>query len=408
MKENGGCLMANYHSLSTELQKRIIKDREEHFVNPFAFCNNDVLRRDNEHDKANLWRPAFVRDIEKIMNIPYYNRYSDKTQVFSLYKNDDISRRAQHVQLVSRIARNIGSMLGLNLDLIEAISLGHDIGHTPFGHAGERMLDRLYYNETRRHFNHNIHSARVLDYIFPLNLSMQTLDGIICHNGEIELSEYKPSSYSDFHTFDQKVEACYLDAEENKRLIPATLEACVVRISDIIAYVGKDRQDAQKLGLVDANTIYSNGIIGTSNAEIINNMIVNIVENSYGKNYLKLDEAYFQAISVGKSENYNLIYNNEKISHVYEEQINPMIEQVYHRLLQDLKNHNKESMIYKHHINYILEVTGYYSRRDYTVTEANDIVVDYIASMTDDYFIDLYNILFPEGTYEVKYNGYFE
>ena len=119
--------MSSYHNLSEEVQNRITEDRKNHVVNPYAFQDEDVLRRDMGHDKANLWRPAFVRDTEKIMHLPYYNRYADKTQVFSLYKNDDISRRSQHVQLVSRIARNIGSLLGLNVDLIEAISLGHDI-----------------------------------------------------------------------------------------------------------------------------------------------------------------------------------------------------------------------------------------------------------------------------------------
>ena len=124
-----------------------------------------------------LWRPAFVRDIEKILHNPYYNRYSDKTQVLSAYQNDDISRRALHVQLVARIARNIGRMLGLNEDLIEAVSLGHDIGHTPFGHAGERFLNELYHAHTGRFFNHNVHSVRVLDKLVSRNMSLQVLDG---------------------------------------------------------------------------------------------------------------------------------------------------------------------------------------------------------------------------------------
>ena len=94
-------------------------------------------------DKANLHRPAFVREVEKILHCPYYNRYTDKTQVFSFYKNDDITRRSLHVQLVSRIARTIGKALSLNLELIEAIALGHDMGHTPFGHTGEKILDSL-------------------------------------------------------------------------------------------------------------------------------------------------------------------------------------------------------------------------------------------------------------------------
>lgn len=151
-----------YHTLSKDLSERIEQDRANHLVNPYACPDSAIIRRFCDHDKPHLWRPAFVMDVEKILHNNYYNRYSDKTQVISCYKNDDISRRALHVQLVSRIARTIGMTLGLNLDLIEAISLGHDIGHTPFGHAGERFLNALYNGHTGRLFNHNIHSARVL------------------------------------------------------------------------------------------------------------------------------------------------------------------------------------------------------------------------------------------------------
>lgn len=168
-----------YNRIDEDLQQKIISNRESHWINPYAFKDEMAVRRNNDIDKANLWRPVFVRDVEKIMHLPYYNRYADKTQVFSFKNNDDITRRAQHVQLVSRIARNIGSVLGLNLDLIEAIALGHDIGHTPFGHAGERFLSELYHNETNRYFNHNVHSARVLDTIFARNFTMQTLDGVL-------------------------------------------------------------------------------------------------------------------------------------------------------------------------------------------------------------------------------------
>ena len=399
--------MPHYNDLSKELQERILDDRKNHRDNPYAFSNEDVLRRNMSRDKNKLLRPAFVRDCEKIMHLPMYNRYADKTQVFSLYKNDDISRRSSHVQLVSRIARNIGSLLGLNTDLIESISLGHDIGHTPFGHAGERKLNELYFGSTGRYFNHNVHSVRVLDKIFPQNISMQTLDGILCHNGEMELEKYMPQKYADFKIFDEKVEECYKDKDANRRLVPATLEACVMRISDIIAYLGKDRQDAQKLGLFEKEPDFFGGKIGNTNAEIINNMIVNIVENSYGKNYLKMDKNYFEAFSQGKTENYEMIYGNVKVGKVYEEEINPMMEEIYLRLLKDAKSHNKESVLYKHHIAYVKKMTGYYSDVDYEENTPDDIVVDYIASMTDDYFVDLYKYLFPKGKHEVKYIGYF-
>lgn len=400
--------MPKYDNLSNELQERIREDRRNHWVNPYAFRDEDAIRRKMNHDRANLWRPAFVRDSEKIMHIPYYNRYADKTQVFSLYKNDDISRRSQHVQLVSRIARNIGSVLALNTDLIEAIALGHDIGHAPFGHAGERMLGELYFGSTGRYFNHNIQSARVLDVIFPLNLSMQTLDGIICHNGELELSQYRPVKYEDFAVFDGKMDDCYVRKGAVKELIPATLEGCVVRVSDIIAYLGKDRQDALKLGLYEESPSGEDQSMGSTNAEIINNMTVNIIENSYGKDYLKMDDNYFRAFKSGKKENYERIYGNRKLEEVYHEQIHPMFELVYGRLLEDMKARDKSSVIYTHHIDYIKGLTRYYSDFPYEECRAEDIVADYIASMTDDYFVDLYNYLFPKGKYEVKYTGYFD
>lgn len=206
-----------YEKLSDSMIKRIEDDRRAGFQNPYACTNDKVIRRNPDRDKANLWRPAFVRDIDKIVHSPYYNRYADKTQVFSFYKNDDITRRALHVQLVSRIARNIGSILGLNVDLIEAIALGHDIGHTPFGHAGERILSRIYQERTGRYFNHNVHSVRVLDNLFARNISLQTLDGIICHNGEFELQEYRPKGKIDFLEFDNMVERCYVDEQEMRQ-----------------------------------------------------------------------------------------------------------------------------------------------------------------------------------------------
>lgn len=401
--------MGNYIQLSAEIQEKIRKDKEAHKENPYAFRDEQVVRRNERHDTASLWRPAFVRDCEKIMHLPYYNRYGDKTQVFSLYRNDDITRRLVHVQLVSRIARNIGQVLGLNLDLIEAISLGHDIGHTPFGHSGERKLDELYYAGTGRHFAHNIQSARVLDTIFPVNLSLQTLDGIICHNGEMELEKYEPSAYWSFAELDQKMEDCYLDLAACKMLVPATLEACVMRVSDIIAYLGKDRQDAVKLGRLPDDRAFSGSGMGKINAEIIHNMTVNIIERSYGKPYLKMDPEFFEAFSMGKRENYEKIYLQDANTKIFQEQIYPMFEAVYEKLLEDMKKHDRNSVIYKHHIEYIKGYTKYYSRKlDYEAQEPNAIVVDYIASMTDDYFVDLYGYLFPKGKYHVEYQGYFE
>lgn len=410
-------IKSNYHSLSDELMERISDDRANHVKNPYACKDTDIIRRYNGHDKPRLWRPSFVMDVEKILHNNYYNRYSDKTQVISCYKNDDISRRALHVQLVSRIARTIGMTLGLNLDLIEAISLGHDIGHTPFGHAGERFLNELYNERTGRLFNHNVHSVRVLDKLICRNVSLQVLDGVICHNGELEQQEYRPKAFSidtAWEDFDANVAACYTNPAANREQIPGTLEGCVMRISDIIAYLGKDRQDAAKVGLIDNNKRFTAGNLGSSNAEIINNMTVSIIENSYGKPYISMDKDVFEAFQNAKSENYQKIYENDKLNSMYNDNIKPMFHDMYEKLLEQAKSLDKNSILYKHHINYLRNANAastYFNVNDYiekyTSQDPNEIVVDYLASMTDDYFIDLYNYLFPNGKYKVDYVGYF-
>ncbi|MBR3598376.1 MAG: HD domain-containing protein, partial [Lachnospiraceae bacterium] len=345
----------------------------------------------------------------------YYNRYSDKTQVLSCYKNDDISRRALHVQFVSRIARTIGATLGLNLDLIEAISLGHDIGHTPFGHAGERFLNTLYKGNTGRLFNHNVHSVRVLDKLIRRNVSLQTLNGIISHNGEMEQQEYRPCTLTSFDDFDKNVEACYTDPEANKHQRPCTLEGCVMRISDIIAYLGKDRQDAISVGILKDHNIFSDANIGNTNAEIINNMTVSIIENSYGKPYISMDKEVFQALSNAKKENYDIIYSHDDRDSLLSGNIQPMFELMYDELLKQAGSMDKASILFKHHIDYLAKANQYtsYNKSEsfldsYLANDPNDIVVDYMASMTDDYFIELFNYLFPNNKYKINYVGYFD
>lgn len=397
-----------YNRLSPSVESLILQDRKNGVVNPYRCNDEDIIRRDESRDKANLWRPAFVRDTEKILHLPYYNRYADKTQVFSFYNNDDITRRALHVQLVSRIARNIGAVLGLNLDLIEAISLGHDIGHTPFGHSGERFLNSLLHKETGRYFNHNVHSVRVLDHLFSRNISLQTLDGILCHNGEFEQQRYYPSYGKSFDQFDQEVEACYTGGKEAiEKLVPNTLEGCVVRICDMIAYIGKDRQDARIAKIIPQDYKFSNDKIGTENAPIINNLTVDIIENSYGKDYILLSKDAYDDLKRTKEENNAVIYRNKDINEQYNEIIMPMFKELYYKLLDDVVKKDTTSLIYRHHIKFINETRKFYDSSDYMLEEPNQIVADYIASMTDDYFIALHRKLFPNSKYKIKYKSYF-
>ena len=392
--------------LSAGLSQRIEHEKTNHTYADLAFPDSMVIRRQGFQAPTPVWRPNFARDIDRILYSPYYNRYTDKTQVFSLMKNDDITRRSLHVQLVSRIARTIGRALNLNLDLIEAIALGHDIGHTPFAHAGEVYLNELYNKHTGRFFNHNIHSVRVLDQIFPMNLSLQTLVGIAGHNGEIELKEYRPVPMESFEKFDQEIEKCYQLPGYANKIQPSTLEGNVVRISDIIAYLGRDRQDATRVQMLEKNA-FAGSDIGTINSEIINNLVVNIIENSYSKPYIKLDERHFQALQTSKRENYAMIYESEAGRAKLDLTVRPMMAQIYERLLEDLKTGNHASPIFTHHIDYVNQ--SHYTRSvPYEATEPNQLVVDYIASMTDDYFIDLHHYLFPESSFKVEYKGYFD
>ncbi len=394
--------MSQYKNLNPEIQEKIKETIGEKFI-----LSDNAVRRNPQHDRANLWRPAYVRDAEKILHCPYYNRYGDKTQVFSLYKNDDITRRALHVQLVSRIARNIGRMLSLNTDLIEAIALGHDIGHTPFGHAGEKYLDKISYYKTGRHFCHNVHSVRVLDGIFNYNISLETLDGILCHNGENEMRKYVPWNTDTFEQFDIMYNRCYTDKVYANSIMPSTKEGCVVRISDLIAYIGKDRQDAMKTGLVTGYDKFSNSSLGNFNAAIINNMVVNIIENSFGKDYIAMDDECFENLKEAKRENYEKIYCSEEVVNVQEKMIAPMFDGLYKKLCSDLETRNHNSPIYTQHIDFINGYRRYYSSDDYSFTEPMQIIIDYIASMTDDYLVELYDYFYP-GKSKIKYFAYFD
>ena len=396
-----------YESLSDALTRRIEAEKRTGSYERMGFENSMITRRNSlKKDSGSIWRPPFVHDIDKILHCPYYNRYTDKTQVFSLIKNDDITRRSLHVQLVSRIARTIGGALNLNLDLIEAIALGHDMGHPPFAHTGEVYLNDLYFAHTGRHFMHNIHSVRVLEWQFPLNISLQTLSGIAFHDGELELEEYVPSNLSGFDEFDEIIERCYTDVKFARTLLPSTLEGCVVRLADIIAYLGKDRQDAARAKVVTEDA-FTNEDIGSINAEIINNLVVNIIENSYGKPYIKLDSKHFKALKASKKDNYALIYESAATRARLDVTAKPMMKDIYERLLGDILVGDKSSPIFTHHIDYINK--SYYKRNvPYENSEPNQIVVDYIAGMTDNYFIELHRHLFPESDYKVEYKGYFD
>ena len=397
-----------YLALDPEIAQAIEDDRRSGRLHPQRFRDEDVVRRErNPHDDATLLRSAFARDIDKIVNIPAYNRYAGKTQVFSLVENDDICRRGLHVQLVSRIARNIGRLLGLNCELIEAISLGHDLGHTPFGHAGERFRSKCYHERTGRYFNHNVHSVRVMDVLYRRNVSLQVLDGALCHNGEFAQQALKRGETSTFEQLDANVDACASDEAVIKTLRPSTLEGCVVRLSDMIAYLGKDRDDAVAMGVLDGLDGFDTRIIGRDNARIINNLTVDVINNSYGHSQVRMSETAFEDVKLAKRQNYERIYNTEGWRAGSGNVVSEMFEEMYERLLSDVIAGDERSPVYLHHAKKLAARSRSIDAREYlTNTEPNQIVVDYLASMTDRYFMALYRHLFPESKQHIIAQGY--
>lgn len=354
--------------------------KKDEFLSPYASKNEEGLRLNQESQDI---RPNYFRDIDRIIYSLSYTRYIDKTQVFSHKENDHISKRMTHVQMVSKIARTIGRALSLNEDLIEAAALGHDLGHPPFGHTGEAILNKISLELGLGYFNHNIQSVRTLLKIENQgkgsNLCLQTLDAIMCHNGEIELAEYYPVS-KDIETFLQEYNLSYQDNNIIKKLRPMTLEGCIVRVSDIIAYIGRDIEDAIRLGIITKDDIPQNikKILGDNNRDIINTIILDIITNSYQKPYIKISPNIFTAIKELKKFNYENIYykanTNEDINQ-YEMMFRKLIEVYYYQL----QNNKEEEIIYQSYLNHM--------SKEYRQNNSNyRIIIDYIAGMTDDYF----------------------
>ena len=328
-------------------------------------------------------RPNYFRDIDRIIHTASYTRYMDKTQVFPLRGNAHITKRMVHVQLVSKIARSIGRALSLNEDLIEAIALGHDLGHVPFGHAGEYILDEISRKNNEGNFMHNVQSVRALMVLENKNITIQVLDGILCHNGEFISNEYYPKKKT-AQDFLNDYHMCYQDANHVRTLVPMTLEGCVVRISDIIGYIGRDIEDAVELGILDINTLPEDitAVVGKSNKEIINTICMDIINNSLDAPYIKLSSRMYQAINKLKDFNYQNIYDkansDEQLAHY-----KLMFNSLFDKLSLVLKNEDKNQNIY-------LRFLGKMNNSYLSETTNARKVIDYIAGMTDDYFLKEY------------------
>lgn len=363
-----------------EKAKKNFLEKEKN-LSIYATKSSDAIRLFSQEEDI---RPPFFHDIDRIIHSLSYTRYIDKTQVYSFKENDHISKRMVHVQLVSKIARTIGRALQLNEDLIEAIALGHDIGHTPLGHLGEALLNDITKRELNEEFGHNIQSVRDLMVLENngqgLNLTIQVLDGIMCHNGEMLQNRYTPYP-KDKDEFLKEYKEGYQSLKNMNQYSAMTLEGCVVRISDIVGYIGRDIEDAINLGLFKRESLPAEitNILGSTNREIVNTVILDIISNSMDKPYIKLSENVYNALFQLKKFNYENIYiksaTNEERKY-YEKGMNAL----YYTYLEAILKKDYHNIIYKI---YLSQQKSSYLKD----TSPQRMVIDFISGMTDEMFL---------------------
>lgn len=372
------------------MNQEIINNMERHnsTLSILACKDNQAFRLKPAKEE---FRTPFFRDIDKIIYSLSYTRYIDKTQVFSNSENDMISKRMTHVQMVSKIARTIGRALNLNEDLIEAASLGHDLGHTPFGHEGEKILNELSLKYGEGFFNHNVQSVRILMELenngSGSNITLQVLDAIFCHNGEMLEGKYFPIEKTKEEFLEEYYQS-YLDIDILKKAKPMTLEGCVVRISDIVAYIGRDIEDAIRLEKIKISDIPDDivSIFGSTNSSIVNTIVMDIIENSLNKNYIKLSDKIFNALNILIKFNYEKIYNKandkenlKKIKYMFTNLFD-----LYYSQILELKEEEDIYTLFLNNMNC-----------DYINNTSNARkVIDYISGMTDDFFVSQFDKYF--------------
>ncbi|QEN06684.1 HD domain-containing protein [Oceanispirochaeta crateris] len=362
------------------------KQREELTLSDEACPSSRGLRFTPENQNRNQddIRSSFTRDTDRIIHSSSYTRYVDKTQVFYLFQNDNITHRVLHVQLVSKIARHIGRALKLNEDLIEAIALGHDLGHVPYGHDGERHLNALCEEQNIGYFTHNGQSVRTLTELENngrgLNLTIQVLDGILCHQGEFLHEIYLPEKNKNAARVMEEYHSCFTVRGASKTLRPMTLEGCVVRVSDIIACIGRDIEDAITIGMLKREEIPTEvrKILGDRNDRIIRALSFDLIEQSYGKKGLSFSKEIHKSMSELLQFNYKRIYMNPD-KKTEDGKIEKMFRYLYQAYLKELITQDENSYIHKwaH-----LKMKPSYIKDN----PPERIAIDYIANMTDRYF----------------------
>ena len=339
--------------------KNTIKRTKEYdrTLSPYACKTSECLKlrkEESEHEEFDIRWP-FEEDIDRILYCKSYQRYTDKTQALSFFQSAHISKRSIHVQWVSRIARQIGKGLNLNLDLIEAAALGHDLGHAPYGHVGERALNEKLQEKGFGYF---------------------------CHNGEMLSKKYEPDRKKTKKQFLQEYHDCWHKENASLELKPMTLEGCVVRISDVISYIGKDIEDAMSVGILQKKDLPENvvKVLGDNNKSIMNKLIGDLMIHSYQKPYLRFSHEVFEALSS------LLSFLGEKVHHhpVLEKEnakLSRMVKELFDVYLEELENNDQDSNIVKFK-NKMVE--------NYQNMPNPLIVSDYLSMMTDTYVLNDY------------------
>jgi len=370
-------------TMDKEKIRQIMNSRSNNVILSKYACQDSASYR-LKPDKPADFRSEFARDRDRILYSGAYRRYYGKTQVFSFsnFFDEEITNRSIHTTYVSQVARTIGKNLSLNLELVEAIALGHDLGHPPFGHDGEKALSRLCEKHGIGSFHHNIESLHIVDNISRqgdgLNLTFQVRDGIISHDGEIHEDKIFPQR--------DKTEADILTYIHHKKsgetvdMLPATLEGCVVRICDTIAYIGQDIEDAIRYEIIKREDIPIDCRVhlGSTNSEIINNLVISVVINSYEQDYICFDSETAGYLKILKDFNYEKIYSPHNDKKALKN-IEVCMEILFDKYLQDIKNEDHTSKIFLHFLNQ--------KNNDYLKNFSDaEKVRDFLATMTDRYF----------------------
>ncbi|MBN2316744.1 MAG: dNTP triphosphohydrolase [Sedimentisphaerales bacterium] len=359
------------------------------------------------------FRTDFQRDVHRIIYSQSFRRLRHKTQVFYFPQNNHVSTRMDHVRFVASAARTVARCLGLNEDLVEAIGLAHDIGHPPFGHQGEKFLTGIFekygvLKQIMPEFSHEVYGLRVVDWIAKrdsekpgLNLTWEVRDGIISHCGE-DFRSCKLVPGSKEKNLDQ-----IKTREEAGN--PATLEGCIVRLIDKIAYVGKDIEDAREAKIIQKEKIPSQlrDELGTTNGKIIGTFVEDMIINSKDKDYIAVSPRLGELLHRLIEFNREYIYRSSE-AEGYKKQAGKTIKFLFDDLLNELKRTNRFQSYPDANASNSVPLV-YDLLREFVSIDMKDvykpedpdelIVLDFVAGMTDSFAIrSVSDVFIPKMT----------